>query len=490
MKKFLLVFLILLLPTTLHALPNFPGAEGFGSETVGGRGGYVYKVTNLNDSGTGSLRACLEDDLSQGARICVFTTGGIIETSSALRIEVPYVTCAGQTAQGGGITIDATGAGNGIEVVTHDVVLRYLTVRGASSDGISTGTQSSLTNVYNIIIDHCSISWCVDENTSSWYSGHDITWSYNLNSEALDYSAHSKGYMLGGHFGGSPASPNYNYYGHNFSFHHNVGAHNSDRNGPYLRGAGITDIVNNIFYNPGGNIFAYAADENPVALLKVNLISNYFKMGPDTVAGWGWRALDFVQTGGAGVETYVSGNYHSTMRTSGSQDEDTLVYTNDRTIEGSDTTGSPLAHLVVSKWPAPAVTEYSAFNTLLPTILPTVGNSQRVDCAGSWINKRDAIDEVIINDIQNGTGAIIDNIVDSYYGGFVTISSGSACTDTDGDGMPDTFELTFGFDPETPDDSDDEDENGYTNIEEYINGTAVPPVLNNKMRISSGACNG
>ncbi|MBK8419771.1 hypothetical protein [Candidatus Villigracilis saccharophilus] len=107
-------------------LPAFPGAEGFGANSIGGRGGIIYEVTNLNDTGTGSLRACVE---ASGARTCVFRTGGLIVLQSALRIVNPYITIAGQTAPGGGITLKTASGGDIFSTQTHDVVIRYITAR-------------------------------------------------------------------------------------------------------------------------------------------------------------------------------------------------------------------------------------------------------------------------------------------------------------------------------------------------------------------------
>ena len=195
MKKYIyLIFLVFILLSLMafqspaSALPAFPGAEGFGSQTIGGRGGKVYFVTNLNDSGSGSLRAALE---ASGPRIVVFRTGGTISLNSSLNISNPYITIAGQTAPGGGITIK----GGDIRVSTHDVVMRYITSRRGAGGNNHAGTlyANNSNNVYNIVIDHCSFSWGVDETFSTWYRVYDFTLQNSIISEALNCSTNSKG---------------------------------------------------------------------------------------------------------------------------------------------------------------------------------------------------------------------------------------------------------------------------------------------------------
>lgn len=473
MKRTLIIaIMLLLIPKIILALPNFPEAEGYGVETVGGRYGTptIYRVTNTNDSGAGSLRAAIE---ASGGRIIVFTTGGTITLSSNLIIDNPYITIAGQTAPGGGVTINGNSA-YGIIVQTHDVVLRYLTIRvggPSTADGIAFYENNPIDEVYNCVLDHCSVSWATDENISIWYDSHDITLSWNISSEGLNYATHSMGAMIGGHLDGTNDTSNP---GENVSFHHNLLAHNNDRNGPYLRGGGYVDIRSNVAYNPGGNNFCYAAQEAN-KLLKVNIVHNYFKDGPDSgVATYAWRT--YYQAGALGVETYVEGNYHSRTRTSDIQDEDDFVYSSDQTVADKDTTGDPNAHLVSSAWSdPPSVTEHDPFDDLLTTLTGAggAGNSKAISCSGAWSNRRDSIDTRIAGDVVAGTGSIIND--ESDVEGWISIDAGTACTDTDSDGMPDAFESLTGWtDPLADDDSD-----GYLNIEEWLNGSydATPNVV-------------
>ena len=183
----------------------FPGAEGMGSQTRGGRGGEVVEVTTLKDDGPGSLRAAIE---SSGPRIVVFRVAGTIDLQTSLTISKPYITIAGQTAPGQGITLRATNAAveGLIEVETHDVIIRYLTLRaGPPSAGDAMQIRATGSHdTYNVVIDHNSMSWAVDRDLSTWYDVHDVTIQWNIFSEALNCSinpkgCHSKGVLLGGY---------------------------------------------------------------------------------------------------------------------------------------------------------------------------------------------------------------------------------------------------------------------------------------------------
>jgi pectate lyase len=186
-----------LIPTAMFiptSLPAFPGAEGFGADTPGGRGGRVIEVTSLQDSGQGSLRSAIE---AEGPRIVVFRVAGIIELQSTLKISNPYITIAGQTAPGGGITLRdiSINVDPLLDIQTHDVVVRYLTFRAgppAAGDAvnISVSTQTWDHNVHHIIVDHNSMSWGVDQVFATWYDVHDLSIQWNIFSEGLNCSIH------------------------------------------------------------------------------------------------------------------------------------------------------------------------------------------------------------------------------------------------------------------------------------------------------------
>jgi pectate lyase len=248
----------------------FPGAEGFGARSVGGRGGVVIEVTNLDDSGSGSLRAAIE---ATGPRTVVFRVGGTIEVFTGLDIENPYITIAGQTAPGDGIQIrnHPSNTAPALQVETHDVVLRYLRLRPGPSLRRTTSLDplTITRDAYNVIVDHCSLSWGTDEGFQTWYSVHDITIQWSIISEALHCSTHEEGCHSTGMILGDQNT--------RVSVHHNLLAHN-DRRNPRVRG-GDMDVVNNVIYNVGATS-AKLDDKDHLAGMRCNFVGNYFKWGP------------------------------------------------------------------------------------------------------------------------------------------------------------------------------------------------------------------
>src|SRR5690606_17601334 len=191
--------LALLAAASLHGatpaapVPAFPGAEGFGAFTPGGRGGRVIAVTTLESDGPGSLRAAVQ---AKGPRIIVFRVGGLIDMKGGIAIEEPFVTIAGQTAPGDGICL----ANGSLTIRTHDVVLRHLRVRvGDGPTGGNPENRDALCiagsgdEAYNIVVDHCSFSWALDENVQTWRGPRDITIQWSITSESLLDSLHPKG---------------------------------------------------------------------------------------------------------------------------------------------------------------------------------------------------------------------------------------------------------------------------------------------------------
>jgi hypothetical protein len=242
------LFSLLALPW-LAAQPVFPGAQGFGVETAAGRGGQIFRVTNLNSDGPGSLRAALE---TKGPRIVVFEVAGAIDLNlKPLVISEPFVTVAGQTAPSPGITIIRAG----IDMTTHDILLQHIRVRmGDAGRPKKSGWEPEVTTkgpqCYNIVVDHCSMSWAVDENLSASgprYDGpqgtsHNLTFSNNILAEGLRDSSHAKG----PHSKGSLIHDNCR----NIAVIGNLYAQNDDRN-PYFKAFTTGVIVNNVVYNPG-----------------------------------------------------------------------------------------------------------------------------------------------------------------------------------------------------------------------------------------------
>jgi len=452
------VFSVLIFCTTKvfaqTGVKAFPQAEGFGANTVGGRGGTVYIVANLNDSGSGSLRECVN---ASGPRICVFRVGGTITLSSVLTISNPFITIAGQTAPGGGITLRKSNGGDIFNPETHDIVIRYITGRpgpGGENHAVQIADSNS-NSLYNIIFDHCSFSWGVDSVWETWYRVYDLTLQWTFATEGLDCSTHSKGchskgVMIGGYkFGeGSTAKGSYN-----ITMHHNLMAHNGERN-PLMQFCGTGQVVNNITYNPYWT-FSHQEDNciDQSVNSTVNWIGNYHKRGPDSTSNSDLKMI----SDGAGVShIYVHGNI-GPSRTSDTLPDINWVDSGSR------------GFVVSSPASAPSVTTTSASDAY-NEVLATGGNSSGLDCSGNFYSRRDAIDTRIVNDVRNGTGHIIDDPSD--VGGWVNIASGSACTDSDNDGMPNEWENRYGFNPNSASDNNlDYDNDGYKNVEEFLNGT-------------------
>lgn len=432
----------------------FPGAEGFGRNSVGGRGGVVYFITNLNNSGTGSLRACVD---ASGPRICIFRTGGTISLTSELVIRNPYITIAGQTAPGDGITIrHASGATfyTTVTIATHDVIMRYIAIRrGSGGGGDALGIYAEgVDKVYNVMIDHCSLSWGVDEVGNSWYAPHDYTIQWTIISEGLDCSTHPKGCHSNGWMLGSYAANNEKTIpgAYDLSFHHNLMAHNGSRT-PLVKTAGLSSVVNNVIYNTDGT-FSHVDMENQLVKVLADYINNYFKYGPDTDSGK--EAIKMLHPESKGADVYVSeGNILE--RLDGKKYYGTQLGMIDPNVP---------PYLVSNQIGNSYVTTTSA-ERAYTDVLTDVGSNKGLNCNGQFFGRRDAHDWRIINDVLNKTGKIIDD--ESEVGGWLTLNAGSPCSDADNDGMPDGWESLYGdLSP-----NEDLDNDGYTNIEEYLNGT-------------------
>jgi pectate lyase len=284
----------------ISKLPAFPGAEGYGALTIGGRGGKVIAVTNLNDSGPGSLRAAIE---AEGPRTVVFRVSGTIALDSPLHIRQPNLTIAGQTAPGDGICIKRYP----LMIRASDIIIRYIRVRFGDESGTDADAISGR-YFKNIILDHVSASWSVDE-TLSVYHCENVTIQWCLISESMHYSKQSKGVHGFGAIWGS----NYS------TYHHNLLAHHSSRNPRFASGCGYNDYRNNVVYNWGYNS-CYGGEarqekerrDTPVEFSSFNMVANYYKPGPATVSGkTSWRIVNpSTRAGVADLgKWYVAGNY-------------------------------------------------------------------------------------------------------------------------------------------------------------------------------------
>ncbi len=411
-------------------IPAFPGAEGFGAYTPGGRGGKVYEVTNLNDSGPGSLREAVG---AEGPRIVVFRVSGNIELESKIAIRNPYITIAGQTAPGDGICLK----NHEMSVSTNDVIIRYMRFRPGDVSGRGLDSLGGR-GLENIIIDHCSASWSVDECVS-FYRNNNITIQWCLMSESLYESKHTKGrHGYGGIWGGT-----------NASLHHNLFAHHSSRNPRFASDDKNIDYRNNVIYNWGFNS-AYGGER-----ATVNMIANYYKSGPATRDSKKNRIVQISENESRWyiTDNYVNGypeitadNWNGGVQ--GDADKETI-----RVKE-------PFHAIVVTTQTAEA-----AYELVLAQV-------------GANLPKRDALDTRIIQEVRTGTatyGGVWGEgkgIIDSQktVGGWPQLVSTTPPVDSDHDGMPDEWELERGLDPnDVNDGKEDRDGDGYTNVEEYLN---------------------
>ncbi|POY39484.1 pectate lyase [Flavobacterium alvei] len=433
----------------------FPGAEGYGRFAVGGRGGKVVEVTNLNDSGQGSLRDAVDQPI--GPRTIVFNVSGNIKLASRLVVNQPYITIAGQTAPGEGITISRAPVG----LTGNDGVIRFLKVRiggGTTFDGMG------LTGANHSIIDHCSISWTIDESFSSRGS-HNITLQRTLISEALNIAGHDKypagkmhGYAatIGGDVG---------------SFHHNLLAHNEGRNwsiGGGLNGDGFyggrVDIRNNVVYNWGHRATDGGASE-------VNFVNNFYKPGVSTKI---FVALN-AQIEGVGKgkqQYYFDGNVMPGYFNEKNQDKGRkFTLSNKATADYDVFLPKPFFESFVTNQTAEAAYK---------DVLSDVGANQ------PFFDKHDKriVDETLKGTFtykgsKSGLGGLIDNEADA--GGFPNFANETRPTDwdTDHDGLPNWWERAFGLNENSKagdfsDANKDTDKDGFTQLDNYLDWLAQP----------------
>jgi hypothetical protein len=415
--------------------PAFPGVEGFGKYTLGGRGGRVIEVTNLNDSGPGSLRAAV---MAQGPRTVVFRVSGTIALESELKIRTPFLTIAGQTAPGDGICLK----NYQFNFDTQHMIIRYVRFRpgdekGKEQDGFGGGGD-------HIVIDHCSASWGVDE-TFSINKASNLTVQWCMVTESLTKSIHKKGnHGYGGLWGGPGGS-----------WHHNILAHHSSRN-PRASGnadSGLMDYRNNVIYNWGFNS-AYGGE-----LWPRNWINNYYKAGPATSDNVRHRI--FLQKDPRG-KMYAAGNFvHGFPAISADNWQGGIDFAPD----GEATEATLRVHRPYVVAPVATQTAEGALASVL-------------EGAGCSLS-RDAVDRRIVEEIRTGTARFGETykgggkgIIDSQraVGGWPELRSLPAPVDSDHDGMPDVWERSHGLDPNDPADGPRVAPGlGYTQLELYLN---------------------
>ena len=454
-------------------IPAFPGAEGGGKFTFGGRGGRVFVVTSLADRGPGTLREACE---AGGARIVVFNVAGIIHLKTPIIVNAPYITIAGQTAPGDGVVV----AGESFWVNTHDVVVRHMRFRRGATDVTRRDDAFGGNPIGNIIIDHCSTSWGLDENISFYrhmFNPGDgskdlklgtvnVTIQNTISSQALDTYNHAFGSTLGGE---------------NCTFMRNLWANNAGRN-PSIGWNGVFNFVNNVIYN-----WVHRSVDGGDYTALYNIINNYYKPGPLTPTD---------QPVGHRILKPESGRSRLSYRTYG------RVYADGNIMEGNEAVtkdnwnggiqvenlANAGIHTDSMRWREPHQMP------VFPIMTAQKAYDWVLDNVGANIPKRDIVDQRVVEQVRTGKvyyDPAADKIdfyqfehrrlpKDSYKYGIITDIrqvggfpeyKGEPYLDSDGDGMPDAWEKKYGLNPFDPSDAvKDMNGDGYTNIEKYING--------------------
>lgn len=475
-------------------IPAFPGAEGGGMYTAGGRGGKVLVVTNLNDDGPGSFRWACEQG---GARIIVFNVSGIIWLKTPVILRAPYVTIAGQTAPGDGVCI----AGQSFQVNTHDVIVRHMRFRRGATNVWYREDSFGGNPVGNIMIDHCSCEWGLDENISFYRHMFDmgdgkpsrkeptvnVTIQNTISAKSLDTYNHAFGSTIGGE---------------NTSFMRNLWADNTGRN-PSIGWGGVFNFVNNVIYN-----WVHRTADGGEFSTMSNFINNYYKPGPltpkDSPVGYrivksesrSQKLFPYAQYGRVyangnimeGNEKVTKDNWDGGIQTA---DKDGKLNPDELALMKSDEP-FPMPHMTI-------LPKDKTFDYVLENV-------------GATLPTRDIVDQRIVEEVRTGEAYYVKKLPkdnpygdhwgmsdrsmnedglfkyrrlpkDSYKLGIITDPrqmggypeyKGEPRVDTDGDGMPDDWEIAAGLNPNDPSDANgDCTGDGYTNIEKYINGIST-----------------
>lgn len=453
-------------------IPAFPGAEGGGAYSFGGRGGKVYVVTSLEDDGPGTFREACEQG---GARIIVFNVAGIIKLKSPVIIRAPYVTIAGQTAPGDGVCI----AGESVWVNTHDVVIRHMRFRRGETNVGRRDDALGGNPIGNLIVDHVSASWGLDENISMYRHMYDsgdgkrqklptvnVTFQNCISSEALDTYNHAFGSTIGGL---------------NSTFARNLWASNISRN-PSIGMYGSFNFINNVVFN-WWNRSADGGDHRS----RFNFINNYYKPGPitPTKKPEGYRILK-PESNRSSKGTYEFGRAYV---------QGNIMEGNDKVTKDNWNGGVQIGDQANLGKHEALIRVHKPFPMAQVTLMPAQEAYQYVLAnAGATLPKRDAVDQRIVEQVKTSeifykeggkTGIGSEYIKrrlpeDSYKLGIITDVSqvggypeykGKPYKDTDNDGMPDDWEKKYGLNSKDASDSNgDLNGDGYTNIEKYING--------------------
>jgi hypothetical protein len=433
------MFAVLILSaSSAYAIPAFPGAEGYGAESTGGRGGDVYHVTSLADDFTpGTLRYGIYTAPGYSNRTIVFDISGAISLTYSMYVYGTNITIAGQTAPGQGICLEKRDT----EIYGNDLIIRHIRSRLGDDNTQYDVDAIGILYGHDIIVDHCSASWSLDEVFSATKDTTGATIQYCYIAEALN---------LGNHSYGSLFRPDVDC---NLSVHHNLYADNRSRNprpGTYGDKTLNLDFRNNVIYN-WLNECGYSGI--PGEYVNMNYAGNYCIAGPSTGSGKLTTVFD-----GISFDTAI---YQSGNKVDGDRDG---------VIDGTDGgwgmfvgTYTPTG----TSFSAPAVYTQTA-DAALATVLTNVG-------AFPW--NRDTVDANVTSQVLSGgtAGAIYNTVADA--GGWPTypVVTRDANFDTDRDGMANTWEIAHGLDPNVADNNGDFDNDGYTNLEEYLNELAPIP---------------
>jgi len=467
-------------------IPSFPGAEGGGAYSFGGRGGKVITVTSLEDRGPGTLREACEGTV--GARIVVFNVAGIIHLNSPIIVVAPYLTIAGQTAPGDGVCV----AGESFWVNTHDVVVRHMRFRRGETKVERRDDCFGGDPIGNIMIDHCSCSWGLDENISFYRHMFDpkngrpmdklptvnVTIQNTISAQGLDTYNHAFGSTLGGE---------------NCSFMRNLWANNTGRN-PSIGWNGIFNFINNVIYN-----YVHRSLDGGDYSAMYNIINNYYKPGPATPeeSPIRYRIIEPQSNGRSHLEKAKFGRLYVT----GNIVEGNEKVTKDNWAGGvqiRELKGQEITQEDAEKNYFPLMKSNEPFlMPAFPVMTAQKAYNYVVENAGANIPKRDIVDEHILTQVKTGKVFYkegLDSVdffqfkyrrlpKDSYKKGIITDIrqvggypeyTGIPYVDSDHDGMPDAWEKANGLNPNDPSDAvKDCTGDGYTNIEKYINGIST-----------------
>ncbi|GAA5200230.1 carbohydrate-binding protein [Microbacterium jejuense] len=408
-------------------LPAFPGAEGFGYAAKGGRGGEVYHVTSRELEGEGTFHDALTT-VGDTPRTIVFDISGDLVIPQIIVKNAADITIAGQTAPGDGVTI----TGNTIRFIdSHDIVIRDMRFRMGAQEDFADDAMY-LEDCQNVIIDHSSFSWATDEVLSIKSKDYEHPRSKNI---TVQWSIMSEGLLT--HSMGGLVEMN------TITMHHNIYAHNNDRN---PKAKGVMDFVNNVVYNWGQ--YPFVAGGESATKGYGNVVGNYFIAGANSE-----DPEHAVVRGNENYQVYLDGN---------------LIDSDKDAVRDGIDVGAGLieaarpAQQVAERFEYPPVHTQSAADAYELTL----------DNAGASVF-RDAVDARVVDEIRTQTGAIIGDETD--VGGYPVLEPGTTPTDTDRDGMPDAWERANKLDAADPDDRNgDADGDGYTNLEEYLNELAAP----------------